>query len=115
MQKKQAAALLEAARRVDAEVRSTAKQRNKVAIRLAWLLLDMDERGLARALGFASVAAYAEVAVEFSRSKTKQLVALARKLREMPELRVVAESGEMAWTKLRVIANAAGDGDLGKW
>src|SRR5690349_2580372 len=94
-------AILAQARGIHARAKSIVKRRNRDAIELARLLLRMEEESLAQALGFASVVDYAEKELEQSRSETKQLVALARKLRENEQLRAAADEGEIGWTKLR--------------
>src|SRR2546428_712886 len=107
--------LLEEARRVDGEIRSIHRRRNKDAVAIALLLLDMKERGLAASLGFESVAAYAAKALEYSASKTRDLVALALRLRDLPHARQSAEAGELPWTKLRTITSAATPANEKEW
>src|SRR5436853_1088953 len=92
--------LLSKARELDLIVREVARERNRHNIRLARLLLKMHEQGFARALGFASIAAYAARAIDQSPSKTSKLVAVARAMNAMPRLRDAADSGELGWTKL---------------
>ncbi|MBI3723818.1 hypothetical protein HY251_07695, partial [bacterium] len=87
----QVRALLEEARRVDGEIRSIHRRRNKDAVSIACLLLDLKERGLATALGFESVAAYASRVLDYSSSKTRDLISMATRLRELPHVRQVAE------------------------
>jgi len=97
-------------------VREVARERNRTNVKLARLLLRVDEEGFARVLGFASISAYAEAAIDQNPSKTKKLVAVARAMRVMPKLREAADSGELGWTKLYLVACAAtSDDDVGEW
>src|SRR5947207_10495427 len=99
------------ARRLDLELCAIAKRTNQDNVRLAYLLLEIAEKGLARSLGHSSVGEYAEKRLGFSRSKTKQFIAIARDL-ERPELEPltrVAEAGQLEWTKIRVVGGAANE------
>src|SRR5437763_12025954 len=106
--------LLVKARALHAQMQTIKQRRNRDKIELAWLLLEMQEGDLAEALGYANVGAYAERELEQSPSETRQLVSLAKKMRENTELEAAAESGEIGWTKLSVVANVSIDETMGE-
>src|SRR2546429_9927526 len=99
--------LLERARRIDGEIRALARRQNKESIEIANRLLVMKEEGIAAALGYASVAAYAEHVLAYRASKTRDMVAMARALENLPAIRESAERGDLPWTKGRATAHAA--------
>src|SRR5205085_8126393 len=107
--------LLERARRIDGEIRVLARRQNKESIEIANRLLVMKEEGLATALGYASVAAYADHVLAYRASKTRDMIAMARALRELPAIRESAERGDLPWTKVRAISHAASASDEGEW
>ena len=106
---------LDEARTLDGEIRELHRQRNRIAIEIAERLERMENRGLASALGFESVAAYAWRTLGYSVSKTRALVGIARGLRELPAVRAAAVAGELAWTKLRHIVGVATRETEGEW
>src|SRR5437879_3031239 len=89
--------MLEEACRVDSEIKALARRRNRDAFAIAERLLEMKENGLAAALGFESVQAYADRELGYSASKTRALLGLAANVRDLPELGEAAEAGELPW------------------
>jgi hypothetical protein len=100
---------------MDEAIKRVHWRRNQDAVRVADLLLEMKERDLFAALGYSSVAAYASRELGYSDSKTRDLLALAFHLRELPRMRAAAETGELPWTKLRTIAAVATKSDEDEW
>ncbi len=95
------------AREVDARLRTAldelqAAQRNAVL----WFA-EILNRHLYRELGYSSIHAYAAEALGFSRTRTAQYLRLSRSLESLPALKHVVASGEMPWTKARVVAQVA--------
>src|SRR2546426_123730 len=109
------AALLERAREIDADVRRLVRERNKSNVRLAYLLLELKAAGGEKALGYASISAYAGEVLGFVASKTSAFISFARLLEKLPEIREAAEEGELPWTKLRAIATVATEEDEREW
>jgi hypothetical protein len=107
--------IMEEAFRIDDTIKEIHKRRNQDAVKIADLLLEMKERDLFAALGYASVAAYAAKELGYSESKTRDLLALAFNLRDLPQLRAAAERGELPWTKLRTAAAIASKSDEDEW
>ena len=94
---------IENARRLDQEIQALQRDRNKAQIQIALLLLEMDKQDLARALGFASTAAYALQTLGYKASKTSSLLAIARAMPEFPLIRAAAFAGDLPWTKVRAV------------
>jgi hypothetical protein len=66
---------LDAARKLDTEIRAARRRVNLEKATLAFLLLDMEERQLFRELGFESLSAYARHAIDYDARTTRALVA----------------------------------------
>ena len=71
------------------------------------LFAEVMQRGLYRKLGYASIHAYAQEALDFSESKTAQFIQLAERLDELPQLRDAVERGEVTWISARNVAGVA--------
>jgi hypothetical protein len=100
---------------MDDTIKKIWRRRNQDAVELAHLLLDMKERDLFAPLGYSSVAGYALEELSFSESKTRDLLALAVHLRDLPRMKSAAERGEIPWTKLRTVASVASPSDEHEW
>jgi 5-methylcytosine-specific restriction endonuclease McrA len=87
-----------------------AAQRNAVL----WFA-EVLSRGLYRELGYSSIHAYAAEALGFSRARTAQYLRLSRSLEVLPALKRVVASGELPWTKARVVAQVATPDTQGFW
>ncbi len=61
-------------------------------------------RKLYRELGYGSINHYAEAELGFSARRTRDFVALSRKLADLPRLKAEVESGNLGYTAARVIA-----------
>ncbi len=61
-------------------------------------------RRLYRELGYGSINHYAETELGFSARRTRDFVALSRKLADLPRLKAEVESGKLGYTAARVIA-----------
>ena len=83
--------------------------------RLAVLLLAMSEQRLYRELGHPSMAAYARDCFEFGRFKLNALLKLAREAPALPELEAAFASGELPWTKARLLLQVADPETAADW
>ncbi len=61
-------------------------------------------RKLYRELGYSSINHYAEAELGFSARRTRDFVALSRKLADLPRLKKEVESGQLGYTAARIIA-----------
>ncbi len=75
--------------------------------RLATLLLEMSEQRLYKELGHPSMASYARTCLEFGAFKLKALMKLAREAPALPALEAAFASGELPWTKARLLLQVA--------
>lgn len=80
---------------------------NVASYRLALLLGEMLAGRHHEELGYSSIYLYASQEHGLSRGKTGDLLAIAAKVDELPELRAACEAGQMCWTKARSVARAA--------
>jgi len=78
-------------------------------------LAEVKERRLYRQLGYGSIHQYAEQALEFSRSKTFQLLRLVDSLKRLPRLQEAVAHGQIGWTKAREVAKVATPRTEKKW
>ncbi len=61
------------------------------------------DRKLYRELGCSSINQYAEVELGFSKSRTNDFIMLCRKLKNLPLMKDKLESGDLGYTKARVL------------
>ncbi len=83
--------------------------------RLAVLLLEMKEQRLYRQLGHPSMSAYARTCLEFGAFKLKALLKLAREAPTLPALEQAFASGELPWTKARLLLQVADPDTAADW
>ncbi|MFH1842952.1 MAG: HNH endonuclease signature motif containing protein [bacterium] len=76
---------------------------------------EVNERRLFKQLGYGSIQQYAEQALEFSRSKTFQLLRLVDSLEKLPQLKEAVTDGKIGWTKAREVAKVATPRTEGQW
>lgn len=107
--------LLERAKRLEGRICAVHRNRNKLEVELATLILEMDEDGLHRHLGFPSVIAYASKVLGWSPGHTRGVLAMARRLVALPKLRAKFESGAAPWTSVRAAASVATAEDEDVW
>jgi hypothetical protein len=105
-----------AAQELDALVRAAARARNVAIADLVFRLREMGDTRLYEWLGHPSLAAYAFDVAGYSGSTTRELVAMAKRLDALPEIRAAFEAGKLEWTKARTAsAAAARDGNEELW
>jgi len=96
-----------AARALDERLRELTRRERRAEADLAGALLEMADTKLHRMLGFPSLGDYAEVRLEMPAGKARQLVELARRLKELPALERTFRDGDLSWTKCRQVARVA--------
>ena len=79
----------------------------RAEFQLATLLAEMDTGRLFEALGYASLADYAEVVLELSPRTARELALLGRRLPDLPVISSKLEAGELDWTKAREVVRIA--------
>jgi HNH endonuclease len=78
-------------------------------------LTEVQTRRAYRELGFSSIADYARERFGFQERKTRYLVYLGRKVKELPQLRAALASGKLGWVKATRIAAVASREDEAMW
>jgi hypothetical protein len=106
---------LSRARRLDSRIRELHRSKNRLKAEITSLILEMDENGLHRHLGYASVRAYASEVLSWSAGHTRDVLAMARRLTSLPRLREAFQSGELYWTRVRSAASVATPEDDALW
>ncbi|MBM4117519.1 hypothetical protein FJ251_07190 [bacterium] len=76
---------------------------------------ELMRRRLYRDCGYASIHAYAEAVLGFSRNKTFQFIHLAESLEHLPRLRESLTRGELPWTKAREVVKVATEHTERQW
>jgi hypothetical protein len=84
-------------------------------LRLATLLLEMSEQNLYKELGHPSMIAYARTCFVIGAFKLKALVKLAREAPALPALEAAFASGELPWTKARLLLQVADADTVEAW
>ncbi len=82
---------------------------------LVKLLVEMDEKGDFRELGFSSIHDYTRVTVQWERGKTEAMLRLGRSLKGLKKLERSLAEGEVSATKVREIARVATPRTEAKW
>lgn len=75
--------------------------------RLAHLLAEMADASLHHALGYASVAEYAEAVLDLDRRQARELLRLGRRLPDFPAIDAALGAGDLDWTKAREVLRVA--------
>jgi HNH endonuclease len=78
-------------------------------------LTELQERRGYRDFGFATITDYALERFGFKERKTRYLVFLGRKVKELPELRAALASGKLGWVKATRVASVASREDETLW
>ncbi|MFZ5475895.1 MAG: hypothetical protein ACOZNI_03895 [Myxococcota bacterium] len=82
---------------------------------LAVLLAEMDDEGLHRELGHASIVEYARVVLDLTERHARDLLRIGRKLPALPELGDAMSSGDLDWTKARELVRVATPANVAAW
>ena len=94
---------------------NTVRFRRRAMREIAMGLVQMRDTKLHRELGFATIAEYGEQALEYSRSKTRQLLKLGDRLPGLPVLDDAMREGLLGWTKARTVAGVATADNEAEW
>ena len=76
---------------------------------------DVQKRGLFRELGYSSIYQYANEALRFSKSRTRDFVHLAAKLEELPKVKKAMAAGDLGYTKAREVVKVAAPENEKEW
>jgi len=79
----------------------------RVEKRAVLLFAEIAEGRLYRELGYSSMLQYARVGLQFSDAKFYQFQRIGNSFTTLPEVKSALASGELAWTKARVVASVA--------
>ncbi len=78
-------------------------------------LVEMNQREGHKEFGYSDIWDYAEFRFGFSERKTRYLMELGRKLKQLPQLREAMADGRIGWTKASKVASVAKPEDEGMW
>ncbi len=95
------------AKKIHQQLLSALAELARVEKQAVLLFAEILERRLYRELGYSSMRQYAREALEFSDSKFFQFQRLAESFKKLPKVKQAVASGELSWTKARVVASAA--------
>ena len=95
------------AHEVDERMAFLVTQKNRVVGEMILLVHEIERDRLFRALGATSVTDYMRKRARWETSKTAKVVALARKLEHLPQLREALVQGAVAWTTAYIASQAA--------
>ena len=76
---------------------------------------EVKRRQLYRELGFSSIYQYAMVGLDFSRSRARDFIRLAKKLDELPAVRAAVADGKLGYTKAREVVDVATPETEDRW
>ena len=82
---------------------------------IAYLLSEIQARGLYKERGFSTIGDYAMELAGIKPRKAQYLVFIASRLAKLPQIRQAFDSGELSWTKAREIAGVATPDTEAEW
>jgi len=100
---------------VDARLRAAVAELRRAERSAVLWFGELMRRRLYRDCGHASIHAYAEAVLGFSRNKTFQFIHLAESLEQLPRLRESLTRGELPWTKAREVVKVATEHTERQW
>ena len=106
---------MRSAHELHAAMRSAVAHYRQAEQNIVTLFAEMLARESFRELGFASPQEYMEREFEFSESKTRQFLMLARAMTTMPALAEAVEKRELEWTKAVDVARTATPRSAAAW
>jgi len=95
------------AHRLDLQVRQLCQRRRLDKVEVAYMLLDIKERGLYRVLGYAGMGHYGSEVNGLGASTTSELITVAAGARTLPHTRAAFQSGKLPSNKAVVIVGVA--------
>lgn len=98
---------LERAKQAVLEIRQLALNVNLNQARIAYMLAELEDTRGYSLLGHADVSALGKAELDYSRRKTRDLVATVKRLESLPEMRERFQKGDLEWTKARTASAAA--------
>ncbi|MBK7188523.1 MAG: HNH endonuclease [bacterium] len=84
-------------------------------VRAAYYLLQVRQRQIHRALGFASITDYAQAAAGLSPAQCRSFLELARNLADFPDVEKALQAGSLSWSQARMICRRARPEDQKQW
>ncbi len=90
-----------------AELRAARRAHQRAEFSLAVLLLELETSGRFTERGHTSVASYAEAEIDLTMRQARDLIAIARQMRVLPELARAFGDGRLGATKAREVARVA--------
>jgi len=100
---------------VDSHLRAAVAELRRAEQSAILWFAELMRRRLYRDCGYASIHAYAEAVLGFSRNKTFQFIHLAESLEQLPRLRESLTRGELPWTKAREVVKVATEHTERQW
>ncbi|MBM4117103.1 HNH endonuclease [bacterium] len=100
---------------VDARLRAAVADLRRAPQNAVLWFAELMRRRLYRDCGYASIHAYAEAVLGFSRNKSFQFIRLAESLDRLPGLRDSLSRGELSWTKAREVVKVATPESESRW
>jgi hypothetical protein len=105
----------EAADRLDRWIRTLARQEARCRLVLGELAAVFLRRGCSRRLGFARLGDWTRERLGISPRELEEAARVARRLRDLPELRAAFEGGELCWSQVREVLAVATVDDESTW
>ena len=82
---------------------------------LITLLCEMADSGAFAVLGYSRLADYAHATLDLSSRQTRELLAVGRRLRELPAIAAAMAAGKLDWTKVREILRVTDADNEAAW
>jgi len=92
---------------LDLRLETAAIMSEKAELLICCYLTAVRERGFYRDFGYSSISDYAQARFGFEDRKTRYMVALGRKIEELPKIRAALQSGKLGWCKATRLASVA--------
>jgi 5-methylcytosine-specific restriction endonuclease McrA len=100
---------------LDAKLEEMVVQNDESEKLICAYLFEMRERGAYREFGYDRVYDYAAERFGFSTRKTRYLLSLGGKIRELPKLRAALQKGKIGWVKASRVASVATEQNEAMW
>lgn len=84
-------------------------------VRTAYFLLQIQQCGLHRKLGYQNLAAYAARFAGLTERQTRDFLEMAKRLRRFPEVEEALAKGFLSWSKARLITTRANPAEQAEW
>lgn len=94
-------------KRLSDRILQACEDHQRTAHQLATLLAELVDGGHLRALGYATLAEYADTALRLEPRAARDLLRIGRKLGGLPKIEAEMAAGRLAWTKARELVRVA--------